>query len=362
MNNLNNFSDDDIELFCHSYKQHLLSDPLLNSKIPVWVEFLKTKKHYRENGMEEDVFFNKRFRITQEDLISIHKLIQRVKKGKTLTKQSKSNIRGTDGNFSGTNCFDTFDENAIYDSQPKFELMNELEPALNAYNKKMKKHQQRNKWKQSTDSRVWDPLGYVQDEPDRYYTEDMYSSRPQVEFDVQDFARCKMFNMNKTNIIQKIDEINEILDSNNLITNEFDTDYKRAIPNINSKKKVQFTNHIDNSNNLNNPINPNYTIGNNNLTNENRNNWKFGNGMISGLEQGLNGPSPNKYNGSPEATRLWQDVNLLSGRGNTRKSGIDNRNSFEHQFQYLDGNYNRVPDPRIIGTSSRTENRTTFKR
>jgi hypothetical protein len=82
--------------------------------------------------------------------------------------------------------------------------------------------------------------------------------------------------------------------------------------------------------------------------------------MVSGLEQGIGGPT--KYTGSPEATRLWQDVDLLTGRGNTRKSGLDNRNPFEHQFQYLDGNYNRVPDPRIIGTSSRTENRSTFKR
>jgi hypothetical protein len=187
-----------------------------------------------------------------------------------------------------------------------------------------------------------------------------------------------MFNMGKTNIIQQIDKINDILDSNNLITNDFDTEYKRAVPVINSKKKVSFSNHID------------YSIGNNNLTEANRQDWKFGNGMVSGLEQGIGGLSEphknsqgnfikglsephknsqgnfirgsNHYTGSPESTRLWQDVDLLAGRGLTRKPSIDNRNPFEHQFQYLDGNYNRVPDPRIIGTSSRTENRSTFKR
>jgi hypothetical protein len=176
----------------------------------------------------------------------------------------------------------------------------------------------------------------------------MYSTRPQVEFDVQDFARTQMFNMGKTNIIQQIDKINDILDSNNLITNEFDTEYKRSVPVINSKKKVSFSNHID------------YSIGNNELIESNRADWKFGNGMVSGLQQGIEGQ--NQYTGSPEATRLWQDVDLIAGRGQTRKSSINNRNSFEHQFQYLDGNYNRVPDPRIIGTSSRTENRSTFKR
>ena len=345
---MNNFRDEDIEIFCLSYKQHIAENPLLNSKIPIWVEYLKTKKHYRDNGMDEDHFFNKRFGISNEDITTIHRLIDRVKRGKTLTKISKSNIKGADGTF-GSNIYSGFDETENYDNvQPRFELMGELQPALDAYNKKMKKHQQKQKWRQSTDPRVWDPNGCVQDEPDRYYTEDMYSTRPQVEFDVQDFARTKMFNMGKTNIIQQIDKINDILDSNNLITNDFDTEYKRSVPNLSSKKKVQFTNQID------------AQIGNNELTESNRSDWKFGNGMISGLEQGLGGPV--HYSGSPESTRLWQDVDLLAGRGNTRKSGVDNRNSFEHQFQYLDGNYNRVPDPRIIGTSSRTENRSTFKR
>ena len=351
---MDNFSSDDIEIFCSNYKQNIVENPLLNSKIPIWVEYLKTKKHYRENGMDEDPFFKKRFRIEHNDLLTIHKLIDRIKRGKSLTKTSKTHIAGTEGHF-GSNIYGGFDENENYDNtQPKFELMGEVQTALDTYNKKMKKHQQKHKWKHSTDQRVWEnantynPNGCVQDEPDRYYTEDMYSSRPQVEFDVQDFAKNKMFNMNKTNIIQQIDKINDVLDSNNLITNEFDTEYKRSVPNVASKKKVQFSNSID------------YTIGNNELTNSNRADWKFSNGMVSGLQQGLEGP--NHYTGSPESTRLWQDVDILAGRGNTRKSSIDNRNSFEHQFQYLDGNYNRVPDPRIIGTSSRTENRSTFKR
>jgi hypothetical protein len=345
---MDNFTDEDIQLFCTNYNKNINSDPLLNSKIPIWVEYLKTKNHYRANGMDEDPFFRKRFMITNEDLEMIHKLINRIKRGKTLTKVSKTNIRGSDANI-GSNMYSTFDENENLDNvTPGFELLRELQPAMDAYNKKMKKHQNKHKWKQSTDPRVWDPIGTVQDEPDRYYTDELYSTRPQVEFDVQDFARTQMFNMGKTNIIQQLDEINDILDSNNLITNEFDTEYKRSVPVINSKKKVSFSNHID------------ACIGNNELTQANRSDYKFGNGMVSGLQQGLGGPT--KYTGSPEAVRLWQDVDLLAGRGLTRKPSIDNRNPFEHQFQYLDGNYNRVPDPRIIGTSSRTENRSTFKR
>lgn len=360
---MDNFLNEDIDLFCADYKQHVASNPLLNSKIPVWVEYLKTKQHYRLNGMEEDYFFKRRFAITDEDLMIIHKLIDRIKRGKTLTKISSGpNIRGSSQSF-GSNIYSSFNETTNYDNAPPvFELMKEIAPAMDAYNHKMKKHQKKHKWKQSNNSRTWEnpnqfqnedpnqfhPEGCVQDNPDRYYTEDLYSTRPQIEFDTQEFAQTQMFNMNKTNIIQQLDNMNDILDSNNLITNEFDTEYKRAVPVINSKKKVSFENKIDTC------------IGNNQLNNSNRNNWKFGNGMVSGLEQGIGGP--NKYTGSPEATRLWQDVDLLAGRGNTRKPAIDNRNSFEHQFDYLDSNYNRVPDPRIVGTSSRIENRSTFKR
>ncbi len=354
---MDNFSDEDINLFCSDYKEHIASNPLLNSKIPVWVEYLKTKQHYRQNGMDEDYFFKRRFGINDDDLVTIHRLIDRIKRGKTLTKISNSSIKGTPQAF-GSNIYSAFDESINYDNnKPTFEIMNEIAPAMDAYNNKMKKHQKRHKWKQSTNSRVWEnpakynhfhPEGCVDDEPDRYYTDDLYSTRPQVEFDVQDFARTQMFNMNKTNIIQQLDKMNDILDSNNLLTNEFDDEYKRSVPVINSKKKVSFENKID------------YSIGNNKLTNENRADWKFGNGMISGLEQGLG--SNNYYAGGPEATRLWQDVDLIAGRGLTRKPAIENRNAFEHQFDYLDGNYNRVPDPRIVGTSSRLENRSTFKR
>lgn len=325
---MDNFSDEDINLFCLNYKQNSTTEPLLNSKIPVWVEYLKTKKHYRENGMEEDYFFKRRFQISDDNLLTIHKLIDRIKRGKTLTKSSNTNINGTDGTF-GSNMYSTFDENEnLEGSQPKFELMNELQSSMNDYQKKMKKHQQKHKWKQSPSQRIWEPEGSIQNEHDRYYTEEQYSTRPQVEFDVQDFARNQMFNMNKTNIIQQLDHMNDILDSNNLLTNDFDTEYKRSVPVINSNKKISFSNHIDTR------------IGNNQITNAER----------------------NQYTGNQEANRLWQDIDLLADKGSTRKSSIENKSSFEHQYQYLDGNYNRVPDPRIIGTSSRTENRSTFKR
>ena len=37
------FDDNDILIFTNSYEQHVLENPLLNSKIPIWVEFLKNR-------------------------------------------------------------------------------------------------------------------------------------------------------------------------------------------------------------------------------------------------------------------------------------------------------------------------------
>ena len=48
---------------------------------------------------------------------------------------------------------------------------------------------------------------------------------------------------------------------------------------------------------------------------------------------------------------------------NTRNRAIKNDQPFENQFQYLDCNYNQVLDDRLIGTSSRLDNRSmSFKR
>lgn len=325
---MDNFADEDIILFLHSYSQNILENPLLNSKIPMWVEYLKTKKHYRENGLEEDYFFKKRFMITKDDLLTIHKLIDRVKRGKGLTRQSKTSIQGNISSSSQFGAFSLFNENEDYEGKEKqFELLGQVESAMNDYYKKMKKHQQKKDWKKNHTSSDWEPNGCVSGEPDRYYTEDINSSRPQIEFDVQDFAKTKLYNMSKTNIINQIDNITNILDHNNLITNEFDTEYKRAVPNLVSNKKGQYCSSIET------------------LTQE-------------GKEDILARPGQDI-----SATRYWQDMDIINARGATRgNTAVPNNNPFEYQFQYLDGNYNRVPDPRIVGTSSRLENKTHFRR
>ena len=68
---MDKYTNEDIDNFLKSYEQNLLEGVSPNSKIPIWVEYLKTKKYYRHNGMDEDFFFNKRFNMTNEDLINL---------------------------------------------------------------------------------------------------------------------------------------------------------------------------------------------------------------------------------------------------------------------------------------------------
>jgi len=328
MNNLKDidFNDDDIRIFINSYEQHVLENPLLNSKIPIWVEFLKTKKYYRDNGIDEDYYFYKRFGITLVELQIILKLINRVKRGKGLEKHLKTNVTGNYG-VDNTKIFSDFNEQEEYENNNNFELLDQVQDAMDKYYKKMKKNTARKNWK---NNRPWESerSGSVADVPDRYYSEDILSERPSIEFDVQQFAKSNILNMNKTNIIQKIDKINSKLDNNDLLTNTYNMNDSQQMnkPNISCNKKVQFSNEIDNSIN-------NKDIG------------------VARFEQDQNAMA-----------RLWQQQDILQQRNLTRNTAIPNKNAFEHQFSYLDCNYNRVEDPRLLGQSSRLDNRSTFNR
>ncbi len=248
---MDNFTSEDIDLFIQSYNKHVVENPLLNQKIPLWVEYLKTKKYYSENGMEQDYFFNKRFGITNDDLVKIRELINRVKNGKSLDRRLKTKIKGNAGfdALNSTGNYSQFDEQDDFENKPvTFELLAEVQDAMDSYQNKMKKQAYRRNWKQSKQtSRNWEPEGSVAGVPDRYYESDMFSEKPQISYDVQAFARTGMLNMNKTNQIQKLEKINNILNYNDLITNDFDEEYKRSVPNLACRKKVQFSNDIDTS-------------------------------------------------------------------------------------------------------------------
>jgi len=370
---MNNFSDQDIEIFLKSYENNLLEGIAPNPKIPVWVEYLKTKKYYRKNGMDEDFFFNKRFNMTNEDLINLQKIINRVVQGKKINKMNRSNVQSNilsnpvldnsnPGMFSAfdksdTNTFSGFDETQeITDRDAnKFELLSQVSGAMDDYYSKMKKAKDKKlSWKNGNkDYRYQRELdkssvpnnnmndnsnannnyqrdlamgGSLQDVNNPYYIEQEYSARPQVEYDVQAFAKSPMYNMSKTNIINRIDEISSILNKNNLITTDFENG--RAVPVV-MTNKPNFSSRWDTE------------LINKQLEDEN----------YMGLK-----------NQDPSATRFWQDQDILNPGAQTRKPAIKNKEPFENHFQYLDCNYNRVMDPRLIGQGSRMDNRARMER
>ena len=377
MNVLNNVSNEDIDNFLKSYEQNLLDGCAPSTKIPVWVEYLKTKKYYRQNGMDEDFFFNKRFGMTNSDLINLQKIINRVKQGKKINRMNRSNVNAnilsnpvldnSDPSMfsafdrSGPNTFSAFDETQeITDRDAnKFELLSQVSGAMDDYYTKMKKAKDKKlSWKNGNkDYRYQRELdsssqtigantnfntetnsdnynyqtnlamsGSIQDVNNPYYIEQEYSARPQVEYDVQSFAKSPLYNMSKTNIINRIDEISNILDKNNLLTTDFQNG--RAVPVVMTNK-------------------PNYSskwdtdLINKQLEEEN----------YMGLK-----------NKDPSATRFWQDQDILNPGAQTRKPAIKNQQPFENHFQYLDCNYNRVMDPRLIGQGSRMDNRAKMER
>ena len=358
MNNSISFSDEDIDGFLKCYQQNLLEGIAPNAKIPIWVEYLKTKKYYRQNGMQEDFFFNKRFNMTNEDLINLQKILNRVKQGKKINRVNRTNIQGnilsnTMLDTSNTNMFSEFDETEeITDKDAnRFELLSQVSSAMDDYYSKMKKAKEKKlAWKngnkdyryqreldlsnvpqnpQMKDYRYQQDLalaGSVEDVNNPYYIEQSYSKRPQIEYDVQEFAKSPLYNMSKTSIINRIDEVSNILDKNNLITTDFQNG--RVVPVVLTNKST-YTNNFDMS------------IANKQLEGEN----------YMGLK-----------NQDPVSTRFWQDQDILNPGAQTRKPAIKNKQPFENQFQYLDCNYNRVQDPRLIGQGSRMDNRARMER
>ena len=333
------FSNEDIELFIGTYERDLVDGIIPNSKIALWVEFLKAKRHYRINSMDEDYFFNKRFNITDEDLLEINKYINRLKKGKGLISGNNTNVSGN--NFCNSNSsfvsYDSFTENENYENRTKFELLSQVEGAMEDYYTKMKKVKNDRSEKMNTLNRSRNMYNTsnpnngitnsVENIANKYYSDDaLNSERPNIEYDVLGFAKSPLMSSNKTAIISKLDKINDLLSTDSNVSSDFDTQFKKYIPNLSTKKKTVYNNIIDDS--LHNELND--EIGDNSFK---------------------------KPNNDPAALRFWQDQGLLRTNLTTRNPCRKNEEPFENQFQYLDCNFNRVMDPRLMGESSRLDNR-----
>jgi hypothetical protein len=325
MNSIFNISDEDIHLFITSYNKNLLNGTVI-SQIPLYVELLKTIKHYRDNNIEFETFFLKKHNFTEEDNNKLNKLLNRLRKGKNLYHTPINyNINPTsnnnNNNKNNTHVYSYFNDQETYDENPKFEILQQVEGAMDDYYKKMNKiKNKRDMEKVNKGGRAWDSVDGVND---RYYTAGENSERGQIEFDKLGFARSKLFDIDKSDIINKLSIVDDVLKNNNLMTNDFDNQYKRGVGTI------------QNNNNI--PYNEN-------------------------IENGLRITDNKLKNRDPVSDRFWQDNALLNAGPSTSIRGIKNEQSFENQFQYLDDNYNRVPDARLNGSATRFQNRSTFKR
>jgi hypothetical protein len=297
-NNSNfNFNIEDINLFINSFERDLNSGTLINTKIPVYVEYLRTKRHYMKNNMDEDMFFNKRFQITSKDIEEIYRLIGRIKSGKSLNK-NKDMVMGNTN--SKTNIYNEFNEDEDEDNNNnnKFQLLSEVQSAMDAYNARMKKVQQsRNEWKKTMNNRSFEDNKL----DNRFYTDGRTSQRiDSIEYNIQENGKAV------NGSIRNMDDMDSLINRSNY----FD-EYKRNVPVMNSNRK----------------------------NDEIRN-------MEGGRMEG--GKMDNNK-------RFWQDQDIMANNLGTRKKNNEYRQPFEHQFQYIDPNYNQVSN--IVNYNSRQDNR-----
>ena len=190
-------------------------------------------------------------------------------------------------------------------------------------------------------SRAWDSVDGVSD---RYYTENENSERGQIEFDKLGFARSKLFDTDKSDIINKLNIVDDVLRNNNVITNDFTNQYKKSVSTIQNNNNMSYYNNIEQG------------LQNTDNKLKNRDPNAFGMSRRDVIKD----DKPKDFD--PVSDRFWQDNDLLNSAPNTRISAIKNEQPFENQFQYLDANYNRIPDARLNGSATRFQNRSTFKR
>jgi hypothetical protein len=403
-------NNNDIDLFINTYEKELNNGIVPHPKIGLWIQYLKALKFYNVNNIDKDPFFDKRHSITKNDINEINNFMVRIKKGKQLYKNDNYNISGNGyggggggRGSSGSNPFinynyvdgDEGDDDGST-SNKNFELLSQVEGALHEYNEKMRKNKNKNSAmnmsKNRTETMSRNGSNGFRAVDGGRVDKAMNNCHDNYKFGVQDFANGPVTNANKLNAINQIDATNKLINYN--YTNNFDNEFKRSIPNIANNKRHQEHNsqyNLVNDNLVNyNLVNDNLVndnLVNDNLVNDNLVNYNLVNdNTISGMvgsamgvgsramaSNGVGGIGCNgvgdmggndiseRYQQDALYTnnyRFNQDQDILKVNLITRETSQKNKQPFENQFQYLDCNYNRIPNKSLIGESSRMDNRT----
>lgn len=348
---INFINNQDIDLFIKTYENELNIDNIPHSKIGLWIEFLKAKKFYNINNIDEDAFFNKRHSILKSDIKDILIHLNKIKKGKHLYKNDNYAIHGNSytvngNNFNNNNTFINYnnvDDNEDYSDNEEnknknFELLSQVEGALYEYNEKMRKNKNKNKTNVQNNAMN----NYRNDFNDKRVNNDMNNCNDHgTNYNVQDFAKSPLTNSNKIHAINQLSNQHgeygksgstSDINKNNfdMDKNNFDMEFKRSIPNIVNNKRHQEHNMNCNMNG--------------------------GGGVRGGSSTNYN----ERYNQDvlySNNYRFNQDQDILKANLTTRDPSQKNKQPFENQFQYLDCNYNRIPNKTLIGESSRMDNR-----
>ena len=350
INGINSMNNNDIDLFISTYEKELNNGIVPHPKIGLWIQYLKALKFYNVNNIDKDPFFDKRHSITRNDIKEINMFMNRIKKGKQLYKHDNYGVTGggSGGGVGGSNPFIHYnyvEEEDEDDGNGKgrsgFELLSQVEGALHEYNEKMRKNKNKNNQggnrnNQGGNDRI---QLKIRESP-------MNICPNNNKYGVQDFAEGPVNNANLSNAINQLENTEKLINYNH--TNRFDNEFKRSIPNIANNKRHQ-------------EHNTQYNLINDNLINDNYSN--VGSAGAIGTTGGAGGTGyiADRYKQDALYTnnnRFNQDQDILKVNLITRETSQKNKQPFENQFQYLDCNYNKIPNKSLIGESSRMDNRT----
>jgi hypothetical protein len=361
MNDINGMNNNDIDLFINTYEKELNNGIIPHPKIGLWIQYLKSLKFYNINNIDKDPFFDKRHSITKNDIKEINTFMNRIKKGKHLYKNDNygvigggvgvgggvggGGVGGSNNSFIHYNYVDDNDDdednNKGSSNKNHFELLSQVEGALYEYNEKIKKN--KNKNKNNQDRSMDRNQLKIRESP-------MNICPNNNKYGVQNFAEDPVNNANLSNAINQLENTEKLINYN--YTNRFDNEFKRSIPNIANNKRHQ-------------EHNTRYNLVNDNLVNDNLVNHNYSNinGAIGvgATGMGATGTIADRYKQDALYTnnyRFNQDQDILKVNLITRETSQKNKQPFENQFQYLDCNYNKIPNKSLIGESSRMDNRT----
>jgi hypothetical protein len=307
------FQQNDMELFIKSYSSNYSNNVVKNTKIPVYIEFLKRLHYYGENNIicsdDEMYSLKKMYQISNQDLKDINKYINQIKSGRTLYKKpNKLNSLAYDVSNSSLGLFEEKDEYI----NNGFEILNQVSDVMDEYKRKMQQNiNEKLEWKKKSNNygntRNTDMNNFINS--DRYY-----QNSEKINIDYDKYSNPTNSCVGNLGTVQKINNA-----FNNLNSNDVDYQTQTILPNLYSKRKISTSNEFDK-----------------NL---------------------LNLPE-NRFMQDVQYDNLMNNSMFNNNQPTKEKNRINNNGNYaEHGFNYLNKNPNHALNERLISVSCRMDNK-----